>query len=183
MSLWDKTEDQQKQHAKMLDDCIKVLNNHNIYHYVSGSALIGYEREGDFIKWCPGIVLNVRTSQISIKQESIIKGLMENGFEIKRHFKGSRNWKIRIDKGLLNIEITGYFRNGENYYRKQGRIYKNIPAKLFDSIIKSQIRGVNIMIPEKHIEMLDHMYIDWRSPIRSKKHKKYKSEKFLGIKK
>ena len=167
----NKTELEQQEHIKMLADARDILNKHGLFYLISGSALLGSVRENDLIKWSLGAVLNVKFNEIKKKEKEVIEDIKSAGYKIKRHFKRGSNWKIRFDKGRLNIEIVGYVLHGANYRRHYRHYYKVIPAVFFkEPFGEVEIRGEKFLCPRKKMKYILHLYgKKWVKPIKTNK--------------
>jgi phosphorylcholine metabolism protein LicD len=174
--LTDKTPDQQNFHGKMLADVKLILDKHKVTNILSGSALLGIVRDGDLIPWSPGCILIVKFSDVKLKEFKIIDDLKSAGFKIKRHYKKSSNWKIRVDKGNYNIEITGYDKQRDHYFRSSGKRIKTIPLKYLDNLTKIKSKYGKFICPKDTAGFLTHLYGDWRTVIKSEVRHSYKAE-------
>ena len=182
--LIDKTEKEQAFHAKMLSDCADVLEYFKIPYHLSNSALLGAYRDGDMIPWSNGAVLNVLYDDAKPYEDMIKKMLIDKGFIIVRHFKKQSKWKIRADKLKYNIEITGYYKNNGNYERKANKRIRTIPIKYIEGVKNHiELRGRIYPAPADIENFLNHMYVDWKTKIRTDKRSEYKNHKHIGLEK
>lgn len=172
----DKTKTQQDFHAKMLSDCKTILDKYNIKSILSGSALLGIIRDGDLIPWSPGCILIVDFDKIKRYQNKIIPDLKEKGFKITRHFKKRSNFKIRVDKKIFNIEITGYSHKKDFWWRSSGKRIKTIPDSFFKNTTDIEFKGCIYQAPEKIDKFLTHLYGNWRKVIKSEIRHSYKAQ-------
>jgi phosphorylcholine metabolism protein LicD len=167
--LYEKTEDDQKKHAAMLSACNVICKKHGLKPILSGSALLGIVRDGDMVPWSMGAVLIVDSEKAIKVDDKIINDLRAHGLKIKRYFREKENWKIRADAGKFNVEITGYYRLGDNYVRNTGTRYKIIPAHFFDGpLLDMDLRGTRYKTPWNLDGYLSHLYADWRTPNKSR---------------
>ena len=159
-----KTDEQQKLHAQMLVDCKNILTLYNVHPILTGSALLGYMREGQLIKWCPGVVLSCFRDEIIKHENAIICDLQTAGFKIIKHYNGL-NYKIRAKKKSLNVEILGYSFDGENYYRQLKNKKKIIPKVFFDKTSIIKFYDVIFLAPKNIKKFLEFCYVDWKTPM------------------
>ena len=167
--IYEKTEAEQAQHAAMLSACNVICKKHGMNPILSGSALLGIVRDGDMVPWSLGAVLIVDSVEAVKVDDKIINDLRAHGLKIKRYFPKKENWKIRADAGKFNVEITGYYRLGDNYVRNTGTRYKVIPAHFFDDFTVDMIlRGTKYCAPRDTESYLSHLYADWKTPNKSR---------------
>lgn len=177
MLPFNKNKKQQKFHAQMLADVKETLDKFNVTSILSGSALLGIVRDGDLIPWSPGCILIVKFLEVKMVENKIKANLEKKGFKIKRHFKKVNNWKIRVDKGKFNIEITGYnYQKRKFWYRSSGKRIKTIPSKFLRNLKVIEFRGVKYNCPKDTDEFLTHLYGDWKKVIKSPVRSSYKAE-------
>lgn len=178
-----KTPEEQKQHAQMLADVKKILDNYKITNILTGSALLGIYRNGILRPNCLGVTFSVFYEQIKPVELRIIVHLNYFGFKIERHFI-NRNWKIRASKGRLQIEICGYTSAYVNYYRKIKNKVKTIPKEFFDNLAKIKYKGVKYNVPKDIEGFLKYCYKDWKTPVdKDISPSAYKSENHMRIEK
>lgn len=176
-----KTEAQQAFHSRMLSRVRDILEKNNITAILTGSALLGARREGDLLAHCPGVVLSTFYDQIKPKEDKVISELKKAGFKIEKHFI-NRNYKIRISKKGLNVEICGYSEAKKYYYRKLQNKTKIIPKKLllppWGSI---ELRGKTYKTPHNIDKYLIFTYKNWKAKMTGTP-SSYKTKKHMGIK-
>jgi phosphorylcholine metabolism protein LicD len=178
--LWDKTEEQQRFHAKMLSDCKSVLDRYSIKSILSGSALLGMLRDGHLVPWERGLLLIVDFDDICIAQVAIVNDIKELGFEIRKHFPGKLNFKIQSWKKEFDIEIAGYYKEGGFYFRKTRHRLRNIPEYyLKDANQTIKIYNTEYIIPNDPDSYLTHLYGDWRTTIRSNDPADFRANTFI----
>jgi len=180
--LINKTEQQQIEHLKILQDTKLILDKYKIKNVLSGSALLGMHRDGNLIPWCHGVVLIVFYDEKLVSlAESIVEDLKQQDFKIVRFSNKKNNWKIRAGKGQLNIEIMGYSKEGDFYYRKANKRERNIPSRFFDEPLGeiTMNDGNTYPCPEDIEGYLDHLYVTWETPIRTDSRADYRSPKFI----
>lgn len=177
-----KTEKQQAFHGKMLADSRDILEKHGITAILTNSALLGAHRDGDLIAHCPGVVLTTFYNEIKPKEHIIIKDFKKAGFKLVKHFI-NRNYKIRVEKEGLNVEIVAYSEEGKFYYRQLKKKRKVIPKKLlkppYDKII---LRGEKYTTPGNIEKFLNFLYVNWKTILDSKSTpSSYKTKKHMVV--
>ena len=178
MELKDKTQQQQQEHAEFLHAVKNIIGSEGLTALLTGSALLGAHRDKDLIPWCWGAVLTVFTSELTdVKKENLIKKLKDSGYKIKKYYSMLKNFKIRIDKGPYNIEITGYNYRPGQFYRTLKRKEKVIPENLLlPPYSKIRVRGYKFTCPHCIESFLSFIYLDWKTVIRSARPAEYKSK-------
>ncbi len=172
----DKNPKQQKFHADMLADCKRVLDKYKVKSILSGSALLGVIRDNDLIPWSPGCILIVDFKEVKPFEDKIKGDLLKKGFRIARHFRKPGNWKIRADKNIINIEITGYNLKNHVYSRSSGKRIKVIPSRYLKNLIEIEFKGMKYNIPVDYEKFLTHLYGNWRKVIKSEIRHSYKAK-------
>ena len=183
METFLKTEEQQQEHADTLKDCFNVLVKNKLTPILSGSSLLAWRREGDFLQWYPpGSVLIIRYEEIKSEQqqEKIIEDLKNANLEIYKYFKKPKGWKITVKRGLWIIEITGFHKAGKNYARQVNRKrIKTIPKTFLTAPFSEvELRGQKYIAPLNVDEYLDHLYIDWKIPNQSGWSSEFRNKKY-----
>lgn len=176
MELIDKTPQEQKFHMQMLIDVKSILDKHKITNILAGSGLLGIVRDSNLIPWSPGVILIVFFDQIKEKNDKIISDLKEKGFKITRNFKKAKNYKIRVDKGKFNIEITGYSNHKKYYFRSSGKRIKTIPKKYLQELGYIEFQGNKFTCPQNIDGFLTHLYGNWKIVVKSKNRHDYKAK-------
>lgn len=177
-NMIEKTEKQQQEHIDMLCEIKYILDNLGIKNILTGSALLGMTRDDDLIKWCYGAVLIVFIKDVIKIQEKIIDEIKKKKYKIKKFNKSKTGWKIRADKGILNIEIAGYFKDGNYYKRISNNRERKIPIKFLENLKKIKIRNNIFLCPAETENYLTHLYDNWRVPVKSEK-RNYRSKNFI----
>jgi hypothetical protein len=177
-----KTEKQQQFHAVITAEVYLILEMNGITSLLTNSALLGAYRDNDLISHCPGTVLTTFYDEIKPKEEIIIKRLKKKGFKIDKHFI-NRNWKLRVSKKGLNIEIVGYSLGKDNYYRKIKNKKKVIEKRfLMPPFGNIEVRGITFRCPKDIEGFLNFIYVDWRIKLTSNSSpSKYKSKRHMVI--
>jgi len=178
----DKTEREQQEHADMLAECKHILEKYNIPVILTGSALLGAYRDGDLVPWCPGVVISSYYKPLARNENAVIDDLKNAGFKIKRHLKNDENYKIRVIKNNLNVEILGYAKNKKYFYRKLSSKIKQTPKRFFTKPFgQITVRGETYNTPKDIEGFLEWVYVDWKTPTRSKSPSTYKTKKHMVI--
>jgi hypothetical protein len=178
-----KTEQQQQFHSEMLAKSRDILEKYNVTAILTNSALLGAFRDGDLISHCPGVVLTTFRSEIKPKEKFIIEDFKRAGFKIAKHFI-NKNYKLRVEKQGLNVEIVAYSEKGKYYYRKLKKKYKIIPKKLLrPPYTKIRLRGQTYNAPHNIKKFLRFLYEEWTVKLTSKSvPSKYKTKKHMVMK-
>lgn len=178
--LIDKTESEQKFHARMLADVQDILLYFGVTPILSNSALLGAVRSGDLLSWQTGVVLIVKYEEVKEIQLDIINELNAKGFIIKKLFAKRQDWKITAGKNNFIVEIVGYHHNNENsrYERKVHGHIKSVPDYFFNPPYeKIKLRDVEYNIPLNYTGYLKLLYGEnWETPIRSRLAKKFRNQ-------
>lgn len=177
-----KNEAEQQFHAKMLYDAYKILKKNNIPAILTNGALLSAYKIGDLFPHSMGAVLSTFRDVIIQKDKILIKSFQKQGFKISKHFIGL-NYKLKIKKGKFNIEICGYTRGKDYYYRQLKNKKKVIPIKYLNPPYrKIKIRDY-VFITTKYIEeLLSFMYNDWKADLKSQSTPSgYKSNRHMVI--
>lgn len=184
VKMKNKSKIENLEHAKMLHAARNVLNKNGVLCLLTNSALLGAYRDEEMIPHAMGAVLTTFYNEIKPKSERIINELKEAGFKIQKHFV-NRNFKIRLARGRLNIEIVGYSlsENGKYYYRKLRKKKKVIPAKyLKKPYSKIKLYNYEFLAPGDIESFLSFMYVDWRMKLTKKcSPSKYKTKNHMVI--
>jgi len=163
--MYIKTKQEQKLHAKMLQIVYAILQKHKITTLLTGSALLGIYRDRELRPNCMGIVLTAFYDEIKPKENDLIRDFKKSGLKISKHFK-NRNFKIRVKKGKLNIEICGYSKAAHYYYRQLSNKKKIIPIKLLEKPYNDLIfQGIKYQTPKNIEKYLEFIYNDWKTPV------------------
>lgn len=176
----DKTEQQQQEHADMLAECKHILEKYNIPVILTGSALLGAYRDGDLVPWCPGVVISSYYKPLAKNEDAVIEDLKNAGFNIARHYRNKEDYKIRVTKNSLNVEIFGYSKNKKYFYRKLSNKMKIIPKRfLLKPFGQITVRGETYNTPKDIEGFLEWVYVDWKTPTRSKSPSTYKRKNHM----
>jgi len=177
-----KTPIEQRRHAEMLATVDMILKKHKIRSILTNSALLGAHRDGEMIAHCQGAVLSTFYDDIKQVEKKILSELKKAGFAIVKHFN-DRNYKIRVEKHGLNIEIVGYSFDGKNYYRQLHNKIKVIPGKYFNNFGVIKLHEHIYTCPSDIEGFLSFLYKDWKKKIVSPgSPSAYKSKKHMVIK-
>lgn len=177
-----KTEIEQQFHADMLRDVYKILKKNNIPAILTNGALLSAYKIKDLFPHAMGAVLSTFRFSILPKDKSLIKQFVKAGFRISKHYTGL-NYKIRVKKGKFNIEIVGYTRGKDYYYRQLQNKKKIIPLKYFDKSLKKIKLRNTIYVTVSDIEgFLSFIYNDWKADlIGNESPSTYKSNRHMVI--
>lgn len=179
-----KTKKEQQNHLNMLIEITQLLNKYNIPALLTNSALLGAYRDGELIAHSLGVVISTFYDEIKPKEKIILSELKQDGFIIQKHFI-NRNWKIRVGKGRLNVEICGYSDGGDVWYRQLKNKRKVILKKFFMKPFgKIKLSGYEFNCPQDIEGFLNYLYNDWKIKLTSKSTpSKYKSDKHMSMNK
>ena len=178
----DKTPEQLKQQGELLKKFALCLEDHNIIPILSDGVVLGIRREGDFIKWDFDTDFFVEYKDLKGKERSILEHMMKKGCK-KYDLKTKKGYaKIAVVSDNFKVELTSWMEGEEDFYRfsskKDKKYYYSMPKKFFKDLQMVDFYGHTYYIPFWTEDYLDFVYQDWRTPIRSKKHKEYLSGEF-----
>ena len=149
--------------ARGLVEIRDILNGLGIPYCLSGGALLGAIRDGDFIRWDWDVEIDTRTECVHPKREALISELESARFQIIKHDSSKMNFKVKAAKYGSRYEILGYYRMGRMRYRRMSRY----PDSLLDGASEVPLRGERystFQVPERYLEW---MYGEWKTPVRS----------------
>lgn len=179
--MTNKTEAEQIQHEKMLQEVKIILDKLKIKNVLTGSALLGFYRDGCLRPNCLGVLLTCAYNDVKPKENKITNRLVYAGFKIERHYK-NENWKIRASKGRLQVEIVGYSFDGNIYYRKLKNKIKYFRKDFFDDVKEIEFNNFKYIVPNNIIEFLEYCYKDWKTPVNKEcSPSNYKSENHMRL--
>ncbi len=140
-----------------------ILNRLEIPYYLEGGALLGFVRDGDFIRWDPDVAIDLKSEYIYPKRELLKSALESAGFEIVKYYPNKINFKICVRKYGTKYDIAGYYKFGKMRYRKMS-YYPDAFIKNQSEIILRGEKFKSVGLPEKYLEWF---YGDYKTPIKS----------------
>ena len=187
----DASKDRSKEALAMQGEILKevreILIKNNIKPVLSDGPVLGYVREGDFIKWDFDADFFVNSELMIGKEDQLAEDFKNHGFiDIKKR-PGLKDWKVCCEKNDFHIDIRGFFIDGDNHKSvvkrsdnpsdKRYSVY-SMPRKFMDNLQEIEFYGAKYFIPADTDGYLTHLYGDWRIPIRSCKHSEYLNPDF-----
>jgi phosphorylcholine metabolism protein LicD len=185
-ALINKTDLDQLEHNRLLSDVQTLLWDNHISAVLSGSGLLGYIRDKQFLPWVPGLVLLVYHEDIVDKIDTIFDGLDLLGFKRKRKRYCHKSTDVNFIIGWKDkfaIEIQIYKLIGKYRVRELSNgSAKVIPAHLLNKTKKIVLNNTQYTIPEDTDAYLSHMYKDWKTPIITNKQSCKRAKFFMSKK-
>lgn len=172
-SMRTRTEEELALRAQDLEEVCAFLDTLSIPYYLSGGALLGIMRDGDFIAWDGDVDIDVRIEDVYPKQAQLMEAFIKAGYQIKVYKQSKIDFKIRTEKHGSIFEIVGFFKMGDKRYRKWSYYPDNFTHGESDVILRGE-HYRTFAAPERYLEWY---YGDWRTPIRDDNHHKYVTSK------
>jgi hypothetical protein len=178
----------------IINDCkdvLKVFDAHKVPIFLAYGAVLGSQREKDFIKWDDDVDLVV-TAKIDYKTRKSIGWMLHDlGFQPQpilfkvfgRMELSEIGYNGSEDSGIIVCErkfkFSIFFFKEENCpqhgremvcYPKYGsNALISSPARFYDKPAFVKLRGVKFMVPSPIKEYLEFTYGDWKNPL-AKRH-------------
>lgn len=174
--------DFKKQIAIMIE-CAEIMKKYGLPPILYGGVVLGMIRDGDFIPWDFDCDFFVDISQAMGKEQDIYNEFKKLDY-IKLHIRsGAEDWKVSGEKYDYHFDLHGFYRKDDIYYSKVKRSNGNyalyrLPATYIDHLQEREFRGYKFLIPQDTNGFFDFMYVNWRVPMRSVKHKEYLNKRF-----
>ncbi len=145
----------------MMKQFKKILDEENITLFLSGGALLGAKRDGDFIKWDADVDFDALQEELEPKCSIIKNKLMELGY-ITRVVKKYPKIKINAYYGGEKVGVLGLYLDKEKQSRYR---YKYVwPSKIYEETEKINFKGIEFDTPNI-MGYIEHTYgSDWREP-------------------
>lgn len=165
-----RSESELKSHAQGLKELANILDEFDIYWFLSCGALLGAYRDGDFIPWDWDIDIELKKEQASPVIKTLVRRLNERGFKAR----ASRFRVIAKKYGTMYI-LRLWGRKGK--WRRLGKARK-VPAKYFESLGQIELRGNMYPCPADIEGFLEFRYGDWRTPVKAANPANYVTREF-----
>lgn len=157
---------------KALRECLDI---HLDKWFITGGALLGARREGDFIQWDWDVEVSVLTEEILNKRVSFIADLSRKGFDIRAFDESPSKFKIVCYRDESKFEILGRVLCQRGKYRCRPNL--KVPAHFFNESQLVSLRGERFPAPSPVDDFLTAVYGDWRNPVRSSDKARYFSSR------
>lgn len=172
--------------GEIITEVRDVLVHNGVKPVLSDGTVLGFVREGDFIKWDFDVDFFVDSADVMGKEHNIVKSFKNRGFIIVKVRSGKTDWKVAVEKEDLHIDVRSFYRKGDNFISKVRRSNRKfsvytMPSKYMDNLQEITFYGEEYFIPEDTDGYLTHLYGDWRTPIRSVRHDEYLSKGFKKV--
>jgi phosphorylcholine metabolism protein LicD len=160
------TREELNRQGKILAEVREILIENGIKPVLSDGIVLGYVREGDFIKW-----------------DFDADFFVDKGFTLITMRNGKTDWKVAVKKEDYHIDIRSFYRDGLNRVRKVRRrngkysVY-TMPSEFMDNLQEIEFYGEKYFIPKDTEGYLTCLYGDWRKVIRSVRHDEYLNPNF-----
>jgi len=161
-SLHIRTDEELALRGRGLKEICDVLDVLRIHYYLSGGALLGVVREGDFIKWDFDVDIDAKTEIVRPRRDALISALKKTGFHIQEYNPGKTDFKISSMKYGTRYEITGYLKMGKMRYRRRSH-YPDSFCQNGSEVVLCGEKYKTFGFPEKYLEWF---YGDWKTPRR-----------------
>ncbi len=168
-SLRTRTEEELSLRAQDLREICTLLDELSVPYYLSGGALLGSIRDGDFVPWDGDVDIDVRVEDVYPKQARLIGAFARAGYEIKLHTPSKIDFKIKMTKHKTLFEIVGFFKMGDMRYRK----WSHYPDSFTHGNTEVLLRGERYKTFANPEQYLEWYYGDWRTPVRAASHHAY----------
>ncbi|MDR1652554.1 MAG: LicD family protein [Prevotellaceae bacterium] len=158
----------------------KIANEHNIPYYVDYGTLLGFIRDGNFIKYDDDIDFSILPTQNSIL--AFAKGLLNNGFAFDLAHLADNNRFIEFRVRYREISIDFFLPSIKDGFIRQ--LYCQCELKYpLKPLIRYSITNFEVNILENPEEHLEWRYGEtWKTPIQKFDDWKQKPKGFLGEK-
>jgi len=175
-----------KRWGEIIAEVRGALVHNGIKPVLSDGAVLGYVREGDFIKWDFDVDFFVDSAEVMGKEHKLSRSLKNRGFDIITVRNGKMDWKVAVEKEDLHVDIRSFARIGTEFISKVRRSNQKfsvytMPAEFMDNLQEITFYGAEYFIPEDTDGYLTHLYGDWRTPIRSVRHDEYLTKAFKKV--
>jgi lipopolysaccharide cholinephosphotransferase len=152
------------------------MNELNIDFFLMMGVLLGAIREKDFIKWDWDVELGFITESIIDRVGEIKNKFESKEFEVELVDQSYEGFKINLFYSSNKYTLWGLHYNKDYLQRKS---YK-FPREYFLEFDYINFRGLKYKIPNNTEKLLEYIYGDWETPIRTNVKKEYlKSQIFI----
>lgn len=174
-----RSEEQLFLQAKILNEIVQIFKVIGVPPLVTDGVVLGYLREGDFIKWDPDVDFFIDLKNATNNKDRLIDLLLKKEFKIISVNNNFETWKIRAVKCNYFVEIRAWSIK-DNYWSRHdltGRHYL-VPTHFFSETRVANLRGVKFLVPSETTDYLKYMYGDWQTPIQSNNYDQFTNMKF-----
>lgn len=140
-----------------------ALDEIGLAHYLSGGALLGAARDGDFIPWDWDAEFSVRTEEALPLLDRMVGAIASAGLEVIDVDRSHENLKVLAEREGSKFEIRGYHRDGKSRLRRDFRTQD----RFFRETTRVELRGRTYDCLGPIGDYLLDRYGDWRTPVRS----------------
>jgi ubiquinone/menaquinone biosynthesis C-methylase UbiE len=148
--------------AEGLREAYDILEKLKIRFWLTGGSLLGAVRENDFIPWDDDVDMDMLKEEFVPVMHKIKEELMKAGFVVRLTDKG-RFPKMAFFKYGQKYALGALLDEGEWRVRPA---YK-YPGKFFKNEKRREFKGRDFLVPSPPEKFLEHVYGDWRTPIKS----------------
>ena len=180
------TREELNRQGEILAEVREILIENGIKPVLSDGIVLGYVREGDFIKWDFDADFFVEAEKMYGKEHKLIRSFLDKGFTLITMRNGKTDWKVAVEKEDYHIDIRRFYRDGLNHVSKVRRsngkysVY-TMPAEFMDNLQEIEFYGEKYFIPKDTEGYLTCLYGDWRKVIRSVRHDEYLNPNFKKV--
>ena len=151
------------------------MNELNIEFFLMMGVLLGAIREQDFIKWDWDVELGFMTDSLFNRVDEIENKFKGKGFKVVLVDPSYEGFKINLFYADNKYTLWGLYYSGDHLQRKS---YK-FPRKYFLELDDIDFRGITYKVPNNAEKLLEHIYGDWRTPIRTNVKKEYLKNRII----
>jgi len=137
--------------------------------------LLGAIREKNFIKWDWDVELGFFTESIIDRVDEIKNKFENKQFKVELVDSSYKNFKINLFHNGNKYTLWGLHYNGDYLRRKNFKF----PRKYFLEFEEINFKGMQYKIPNNTEELLEYIYGDWETPIRTNVKKEYLKKEIL----
>jgi len=157
----------------------KVFDKNEVNFWLVGGTLLGVIRDDDFISIDDDIDVAVYEEEFLLKFNELKEDFMLEGF-IFRNVKKALGTKINLYRfDVFNTQkssIDGLVLKNKYRYSRT----KRYPKKYFEKYGTIDFKGISFRVPSPPEKYLSTIYIDWRTPVKSKANeKKWRNRKIF----
>ena len=148
---------------KFFIETIKLINNNfNKFYFLSFGSLLGFIREGDFIKWDDNIDLSFFLEKNTYKDLKILQtALIENNY-IARIFEKKNYSKISIYKYGYKLDLTSMTKINNFYISNLNKF----PSNCLTNFKTVSFKNIEVKIPTEYNIYLNYIYGNWKLPVK-----------------
>ena len=149
--------------ARGLAGLCDVLVDAGIPHLLSGGALLGAARDGDFIRWDWDVEVSVRSADVAGRLNGLVGRVAGAGFTLGKRDEAPDTLKLVLEREGAVFELQAYRREGRHRVRRHFRTKQ----RFFEGATTIALRGRTYPCMGPLDEYLTDRYRGWRTPLRT----------------